>query len=139
MSLLAALKVFCDLTLVASAASVVIPWFSMVPGNFLPAMAVCAMGVLLAAVLQKRGPLRFAGAVPCLAALALCSGIVDAVVVIPMIAYCLWTISCGAFSVSYDEYRDFFKIGTIFHGACFLAGVGIADGEYVILAGGKSR
>lgn len=124
MSLLAALKVFCDLTLVASAASVVIPWFSMVPGNFLPAMAVCAMGVLLGAFLQKRGILRFAGAVPCLGALALCSGVVDTVVVIPMIAYSLWTIASGAFHISYDEYRDFFKIGAIFHSACFLfAGV----------------
>lgn len=120
MNLLAALKIFCDLTLPASAASVVIPWFSLIPGNYLPAMLCCAAGILLAALLQKRAALRFAGAVPCLCALSFCDSRVDAVVVIPMIVYCLWIIAQEAFTVSYDEYRDFFKNGAVFHGACFL-------------------
>lgn len=120
MNLLAALKIFCDLTLPASAASVVIPWFSLIPGNYLPAMCLCAAGVWIAALLQKRAALRFAGAVPCLCALAYCDSRVDAVVVIPMIAYCVWIITQEAFTVSYDEYRDFFKSGAVFHGACFL-------------------
>ena len=120
MSLLTALKIFCDLTLPASAAAVVIPWFSLIPGNYLPAMLCCAAGVLLAALLQKRAALRFAGAVPCLCALSFCDSRVDAVVVIPMIVYCLWIIAQEAFTISYDEYRDFFKTGAIFHGACFL-------------------
>lgn len=124
MSLLTALKIFCDLTLAASAASVVIPWFSLIPGNYLPAMVCCAAGVFLAALLQKRAALRFAGAVPCLCALVFCPSRVNTVVVIPMIAYCLWIIAGEAFTISYDEYRDFFKTGTVFHTACFIfAGV----------------
>ena len=124
MSILAALKIFCDLTLPASAASVVIPWFSLIPGNYLPSMLCCASGILLASLLRKRAAVRFLGAGPCLGALAFCGGWVDAVVVIPMVAYCLWFIAGGQLTVSYDEYREFFKTGAIFHGAClFFASV----------------
>ena len=137
MNLLAALKIFCDLTLPASAASVVIPWFSLIPGNYLPAMCLCAVGVWIAALLQNRAALRFAGAILCLCALALCESRVDAVVVVPMVAYCIWIIAGEAFTVSYDEYRDFFKSGAVFHGACFLfASVNLDWGKmlpYVVL------
>lgn len=132
MSLLAALKIFCDLTLVASAASVVIPWFSLIPGNYFPAMLCCAAGILLAALLQRRAALRFAGAVLCLFALTFCSGIVDAVVVAPMVVYCVWLIWTDSLTVSYDGYRDFFKIGSAFHGGCFVFASLNMDWNYML-------
>ena len=120
MSLLAALKVFGDLTLVAAVASVVIPWFSLTPGNFLLPMLLCAVGILVASLLQNRAALRFAGMVPCLCAFAFCGNRVDAVVVFPMVVYCLWLIWADGLTMSYDGYRDFFKAGAVFHGVCFL-------------------
>lgn len=120
MSFLVALKVLCDLALLASAAAVVIPWFSLEPANFFPAMLCCALGVFCAAVVQKRGAVRYGGVIPCALSLLFCGGAVDFVVVVPMAAYCAYLIHGGNLTLSYDTYREFFIIGAKFLAGCFL-------------------
>lgn len=120
MSFLVALKTLCDLSLLASAAAVVIPWFSLEPANFFPAMLCCALGVFGAAAAQKRGAVRYGGVIPCALALLFCAAAADFVVVVPMAVWCIYLIHGGNLSLSYETYREFFVLGAKFLGGCFL-------------------
>lgn len=120
MSFLVTLKILGDMALLASAASVVFPWFSQEPGNFFPAMFCCALGILCAAVLQKRGVVRYAGLIPCILSLFLGDGKVDLVVIIPMVVYCVFLIYGGELELTYDSCYEFFSAGVKFLGACFI-------------------
>ena len=120
MSFLVTLKILGDMALLASAASVVFPWFSQEPGNFFPAMLCCAMGIFCAAALQRRGLVRYAGVIPCVMSLFLGGGKTDLVVIVPMAAYCVFLIRGGEMELTYDSCREFFSAGVKFLGGCFV-------------------
>ena len=120
MNFLVTLKILGDMALLASAASVVMPWFSQEPGNFFPAMFCCALGIFCASVTQKRGAVRYAGLLPCILSLFLGDGKIDLVVIVPMVFYCVFLIYSGELELTYDSCCEFFSAGTKFLCGCFL-------------------
>lgn len=120
MSLLVALKVVCDLSLLCCVAAVVAPWFTLSAGNLLLPLLCCGVGIFAAAQLSEKGRARYAGLVFCAAAPFLSETGVGLAVTLLMALYCVYIIHMDLLTLYYDGYHDFFLTGAKFVAGCFV-------------------
>ncbi len=76
---------------------------------YLPAL-LCAMGAMIASLLKKLHPtMRILGCLLPICALFLASNIIEHIVLLPIIAYCLAVIVRSNCQLEYDQFLPFFK------------------------------
>lgn len=134
MSLLVAVKIFCDLCVYFAAIGAVGSWFGEPMVMLLPGL-LCAIGIGLFAEGERRRVLRIPGLLLPLTGFLLAGSTMDVLLLFPAVLYTVLAILLRRFALEYGDYYDYFFKGLAVLGAILLFSLLDMDSRPVLFYG----